>query len=336
MGCLLARGSSSIFGSGYWRTRWLAPHLGITSLKGGLLQSLLAFRSAMTRRRSEQNKFVVQARDFTEFLGRLGFISQPLIWLKPHLSPLFSWSAVTAAGTVSRLPDTVILTLHYISRELARETFLVSARRPVSFLGDQFRTDAKCTDTYGVLAGWELSSKRWFALRVGPAEVPYLFKPGMGAQWASTSAELLATLVALQLFGWFDGGGDRKALEVSLFGGTDNKANESLSEKRSTTKWPLMGINMQLSSLLSRSRLSLGLRWRPRDENTEADQLTNEQFTGFEADRRIAVCWGDLQFDVLEDLVRTREAFEQAKQQARAAAKQAPKVKPKKFDKSPW
>jgi len=311
-----------------FQIRYDKTEVGISSKRGDWIVQWIS--------KAEQNKFVVQARDFTEFLGRLGFISQLLIWLKPHLSPLFSWSAVTAAGTVSRLPDTVILTLHYISRELARETFLVSAQRPVSFSGDQFRTDAKCTDTYVVLAGWELSSKRWFALRVGPAEVPYLFKPGMGAQWASTSAELLATLVALQLFGWFDGGGDRKTLEVSLFGGTDNKANESLSEKRSTTKWPLMGINMQLSSLLSRSRLSLGLRWRPRDENTEADQLTNEQFTGFEADRRIAVCWGDLQFDVLEDLVRTREAFEQAKQQARAAAKQAPKVKPKKFDKTPW
>ena len=286
--------------------------------------------------KAEQNKFVVQAREFTEFLGRLGFISQLLIWLKPHLAPLFSWSAVTAAGTVCRLPDTVTLTLLYISKEFTRETFLVSARRPVCFQGDQFRTDAKCTDTYIVLAGWELSSKRWFALKGGPADAPYLFKPGMGAQWASTSAELLATLVALQLFGWFDTSGGRKALEVSLFGGTDNRANESLSEKRSTTKWPLMGINMQLSSMLSRSRLSLGLRWRPRDENKEADQLTNEDFTGFSMDHRIAVSWADLRFDVLEDMVRTREAFDQARQQAKAEAKQAPKVKPKKFDKSPW
>ena len=111
-----------------------------------------------------------------------------------------------------RLPDTVILTLLYISKEFTRET------------------------------------------------------------------ELLATLVAMQLFGWFDTSGGRKALEVSLFGGTDNRANESLSEKRSTTKWPLMGINMQLSSMLSRSRLSLGLRWRPRDKNTRLGSLGNGRF----------------------------------------------------------
>ena len=93
---------------------------------------------------------------------------------------------------------------------------------------------------------------------------------------------------------------------------------------------------MQLSSALSRSRLSLGLKWRPRNENTEADQLTNEDFTGFDAGLRIGVRWQDLQFEVLEDMVRTREAFDQAKQLAKEAAKLAPKVKSKKFDKSPW
>ena len=283
-----------------------------------------------------QNNFVVQARDFSEFLGRLGFIAQLLTWVKPHLAPLFSWAAVTAAGTVCRLPETVIITLHYLRNEFLRETFLVSARRPVRFHEDQFRTDAKCTDTFVVLAGWELKTRRWFALKLGPKEVPYLFKPDKGSQWASTSAELLASLTALHLFGWLKEQKERRDIEVSLFGGTDNRANESLTEKRSTTKWPLMGINMQLSSSLSRSRLSLGLRWRPREENVEADQLTNEDFTGFDESLRIDACWDDLQFKVLEDLVQTRESFVLEKARAKEMAVRAPKVRPKKFDKSPW
>ena len=311
-----------------FQIRYDLTEVGISVKRGGWILQWI--------NKAKQNKYVVQAREFSEFLGRLGFISQLLVWLKPHLAPLFSWSAVTAAGTVCRLPDTVILTLHYISREFANETFLVSARRPIYFQGDQFRTDAKCTDTFVVLAGWELGTKRWFSLKLEQAEVPYLFKPGRGAQWASTSAELLASLVALQLFGWLQTGKARRSLEISLCGGTDNRANESLSEKRSTTKWPLMGINMQLSSALSRSRLSLGLKWRPRDENTEADRLANEDFTGFDTGLRIGVIWQDLQFEVLEDMVRTREAFDQAKQLAKEAAKSAPKVKSKKFDKSPW
>ena len=279
---------------------------------------------------------MIQARDFAEFLGRLGFISQLLVWLKPHLAPLYSWAAVTALGTVCRLPDTVILTLKYIAGEFNKETFLVSALRPQRYSTEQFRTDAKCTDTHVVLAGWELNTKRWFSLRLGPLEVPYLFKPGIGAQWASTSAELLASLLALHTFGWLSETRKRKAIEVFLIGGTDNRANEALTAKRSTTKWPLLAINMQLSSDLSRARLSLGLKWRPREENTEADQLTNEVFTGFDDDLRIQVRWTDLDFGVLNSLVKTHDEFEAAKISAKAAAKQAPKVKSKKFDKSPW
>ena len=286
--------------------------------------------------KAKSNKYVVQSRDFSEFLGRLGFISQLLTWLKPHLAPLFSWAAVTAAGTVCRLPDTVILTLQYIAGEFSRETFLVSALRPRRFGKEQFRTDAKCTDSFVVLAGWELDTKRWFSVRLGPREVPYLFKPGIGSQWASTSAELLASLLALHLFGWLDETRKRKSIEVYLIGGTDNRANEALTAKRSTTRWPLLAINMQLSSSLSRARLSLGLRWRPRDENTEADQLTNEVFTGFDDALRVGVTWSEIDLEVLDCLVRTHDEFEAAKIAAREAAKFAPKVKGKKFDKSPW
>lgn len=286
--------------------------------------------------KARQNKYVVQSRDFAEFLGRLGFISQLLTWLKPHLAPLFSWSAVMASGTVCRLPDTVILTLQYIMGEFERETFLVSALRPQRFGSEQFRTDAKCTDNYVVLAGWELGSKRWFSVRLDASEVPYLFKPESGSQWASTSAELLASLLALHVFGWLDETRKRKTIEVFLVGGTDNRANEALTAKRSTTKWPLLAINMQLSSALSKARLGLGLRWRPREENVEADQLTNEDFTGFDESLRIRVNWAEMDFTVLNGLVKTRSEFEQARESARAVAKSTPRSKGKRFDKSPW
>ena len=97
--------------------------------------------------------------------------------------------------------------------------------------------------------GWELASGRWFQVCLDEASAPYLFLPGKGAQWASTSAELLATLVALVAFGWTAEARSRKSLELHLVAGTDNRANEFLSRKRATTKFPLMLINMQLSSL---------------------------------------------------------------------------------------
>ena len=68
----------------------------------------------------------------------------------------FCVGAVTARGTVGRLPETVILTLRYILHELQGESYLVSTKNPQQLAGEQFRTDAKCADGYIVLGGWEL------------------------------------------------------------------------------------------------------------------------------------------------------------------------------------
>ena len=77
--------------------------VGITERRGKWLREWIL--------KAEASKFVVQTREFAEFLGRLGFVAQLLTWMKAHLSPLYSWSAATAAGTVAKLPETVILSL---------------------------------------------------------------------------------------------------------------------------------------------------------------------------------------------------------------------------------
>jgi len=284
----------------------------------------------------EGKKFVVSAREFSEFLGRLGFVAQLLTWLKPHLAPLFAWGAVASPGMVGRLPDTVILTLHYILKEMAAETFMVSARRPIYFNSEQFRTDAKCADDFIVLGGWELSSKRWFSLRLNRDQVPYMFKPdGGGSQWASTSAELLASLCALHAFGWLDPS-SRRTVALALQAGTDNRANEALSTKRSTTKWPLMLINMQLSASLARARLSLNLKWRPREENVEADKLTNEEFDSFDAACRIDIKWGEFDMSLVGALWETKVQFDAARQSTKLDHAAPVASKKRKHEKTPW
>ena len=75
--------------------------------------------------KAQANSFLVVCREFAEFLGRLGFASQVLVWIKPHLSPLYAWSAATAAGTAGKLPQTVILTMLYLRRQLATVSFMV-------------------------------------------------------------------------------------------------------------------------------------------------------------------------------------------------------------------
>eukprot|EP00435_Cladocopium_sp_Y103_P051871 s108_g16.t1 len=166
-------------------------------------------------------------------------------------------------------------------------------------------------------------------------KVPYLFIPGKGAEGMSTSAELLATLAGLVAFGWIEEAAARKQLELCLTAGTD-KGNEFLSQKRSTTKWPLMAINMQLSSVLSRARTGVKLKCIPPEENTVADDITNSVFVQVDLEKRVDIAYSDLPTQIIHALWDTKAQFDSARLVARAAAAAAPEKKRKRYDKSPW
>ena len=138
-----------------------------------------------------------------------------------------------------------------------------------------FFTDAKCEDGLVVLGGWEsldpVGSARWFSITLSPEEAPYLFGEENRSQWASASAELLATLAAQYLFGHLEPAARLGHFPVVIPAVTDNRGNESLARKQSTSKWPLMLVNIQLSHLLMKAMLKLDLQRRPREENQDAD-----------------------------------------------------------------
>ena len=69
-----------------------------------------------------------------------------------------------------------------------------------------------------------------------------------------------------------------------------------------STKFPLYLVLMELSEQLRTRNLALSVVWRPRDENEEADALTNERFGSFRPELRIPVRWSALQFLVLPRL----------------------------------
>ncbi|CAE7247092.1 unnamed protein product [Symbiodinium sp. CCMP2456] len=205
-----------------------------------------------------------------------------------------------------------------------------------------FRTDAKCSDGFVVIAGWELSddtfSSRWFSLRLSPKDAPYLFDEKEKSQWASGSAELLATLAALHAFGYLSASVDRTLLDIECVADTDNQGNSRLLKKGSSTKWPLMLVNMQLSDLLLRASLKLLLNWRPRSENQHADDLTNEVFTSFSSEHRIDLRYADLPLALLHQLWETKESFDEARraQAALAADASGHSLRKRKAEKTPW
>ena len=72
-----------------------------------------------------------------------------------------------------------------------------------------------------------------------------LCKQAGSLSWASTAAELLASLAALKAFRiGFENGSAKGSHLLRCGGGTDNKATGQLVQKRLSAKWPVMIILM--------------------------------------------------------------------------------------------
>ena len=275
--------------------------LGITKKRGDWL---VAFIDEMSSANG-----VVYMRRFNEFLGRLGFVARVLLWLKPFLGPLYTWSSALDRSTVAKAPKMVNLVLFFLKTQLSDCTYMHTCWKPLILKEEVFRTDAKCADGKVVLGGHHLQSGEWFSLTLTEEEAPFFFKPGGATQWASTAAELLAVLVALILFRFLEGAETGRVIPLVLNAGTDNIANQHLLRKGLTTKWPLCIIFMQFTEAIMKRRLQVNLTWRPRGENTLADALTNEDFSGVDLAKRIPCRWGDFRFDLLFKLWNEREEF---------------------------
>ena len=129
----------------------------------------------------------------------------------------------------------------------------------------------------------------------------------MGLSWFVRGSVFVQ--VALWSFGFLNDSRERRSIDLWAQGGTDNRSIEQMTKKAATTRWPLVLVNMQLSDSLMKAGLRVGLKWRPRDENTIADDLTNGRFEQVAADKRIDVKWADLNFSLLEKLWESRDEF---------------------------
>ena len=86
----------------------------------------------------------------------------------------------------------------------------------------------------------------------------------------------------------------------------------------------------------------LDLQWVPRDQNEEADALTNEEFVGFDPNLRIPVDVRNIRWEVLPEMFEAAERLyrevQAAKAEALAKRGKAPNTKPGKKlrEREPW
>ena len=192
-----------------------------------------------------------------------------------------------------------------------------------------------------VLGGWSLlgganpATASWFCIQLTPADTPWVFEKEPFRKIASL--ELLAALVGLLLLDPVTKTDRLKFASLSLSAGTDNKSNDWLLHRFVTTKFPLCLVLAELTEHMAARDIDFRLSWRRREDNVEADALTNQKFEGFDPSRRIEATWGSLPFAVLPRLLEQSAAY---RKEAEAARSSRPEGRPRKRRKNaarpPW
>jgi hypothetical protein len=255
----------------------------------------------------------VLGREMKAALGRMGFLAGPLKHARPFLALLYRWSSKIGAGAFLEMPLSVRLTMSFFLEAVKRAP--LRAPRGIPKVGGEiFRVDAKAEGSTVVIGGWESYSgpiparARWFSTRLDRKNSPWVFVKGEPFK-VIASLELLAITVAIMVFlpnaEWREAAG-----RLTLTAFTDNQANSYVLDKYMSTAFPLSIVLMELALHLQRAQVDLDLQWIPRDQNTEADALTNENFEGFDEARRIPVKMEELEFIILHKLMRVAEEID--------------------------
>ena len=119
--------------------------------------------------------------------------------------------------------------------------------------------------------------------------------------------ELSSSLVSLMVFA--QGLPDDAGAELQLSGLTDNSGNTFALARLMSSKFPLVVILAEVAAQLRKRRLALELHWVPRNQNEEADALTNNRTELFDKAREIKIDLAKLEFIVLPEMVKVADAL---------------------------
>ena len=104
-----------------------------------------------------------------------------------------------------------------------------------------------------------------------------------------------------------------------LEGITDNLGNTFALTRLMSSKFPLVVLLAELACQMRQRGMELSLRWAPREQNEEADALTNEDFTAFDPGRRVVVDLQKIKWLVLDDMLAVSEnIYEEVRRQREA------------------
>jgi hypothetical protein len=240
---------------------------------------------------------------------RLNFAVTALVYEKPFLGPLYIW--LCAIRKVKRkaftAPWGVRIVLVWIKKRLLAEDALQPVPELNASQGEWFRSDAKAENGRAYVGGWECAGDtppgkaRWFALEVKDTWASWVFAKQNDPKRVIASLELLGTILCLIAFG--DRISHNQLGTMAITGSTDNQGNSYVIQKLMSTKWPLTVLLMELVEQLKTRKIELYLQWIQRDLNTEADELTNFNFSSFDPANRIEIEGEKIEWAVLPNVM---------------------------------
>ena len=250
--------------------------------------------------------------DLEGVLGRMAFAVGPLDHVRPFLAPIYSWSA--AVGRVGKMdiPWSMAFILNLLKTALKGPGRTIELKARTANLGCAFRADAKAQGQTVAVGGWETlngvrpSEARWYAVELSRKNAAWAFSKGEPFKTVA-ALELFATLLSIMAFAeeWpKDADG-----VVAVSGMTDNVGNPSVLSKLMTSKFPLLVVLAELSAQLHGRGLDMNLEWIPREQNSEADALSNLRFEGFRGERRVELDVEKLEWKILPEMMVAAEGL---------------------------
>lgn len=276
----------------------------------------------------------VEMSDFSGVLGRLCFALGPLEHARPFLAPMFAWLAAVGHRGSMILPWSVLYIMRLLREEFTEERRTIEILPRGEDIGLAFRAAAKAEGADIVVGGWECvhgtptERARWFSVTLTRKTAPWAYSRGEPYRTIA-SLELFGTLLCVMVFG--DAWGDTYRSKVAVTGLTDNQGHTFCIARLMTPKFPLLVVLSELAVQLRSRGMELDLFWVPRDQNEEADALTNREFSGFDPKLRVEVDVEKLAFQVLPDMLAVSEDLHNRVKNIRESApakEQGPRKKP--------
>ena len=308
---------------GGWEFQWIGYWIDLTLHRVGVSKKRITWMIGWIEAVLDGK---VPLADFDSGLGRLSFICGALAYDRPFLAPLYSLAAAVRSKTGRKVDTTNLppyikfIFLHLLARFRKRSTIHCMRGRPCPNKSpERFRTDAKAEGELVTVGGYETfdgkgwcidhKKARWFLLKLDRTNAPWAFSKGEPFR-AIAALEMLGSLLGIMLL--LDGDNDDACSyggTMSVGGYTDNIGNRFVLARLLTTKWPLVAFLSEIAAQLEHRKILFEMSWVPREQNAEADAITNGDVGWLSPGMRVATDMKTLPFQILPDMLAQGEAF---------------------------